>query len=243
MKYLLTIAFDGSKYCGYQKQNNGISVQQVLTQAASELFNNCRITGCSRTDSGVHALGFKATLECDMTEIPEDKVAVAMNCHLPEDISVLSSVSVSDDFHPRYSVKSKEYRYVIYTGTVRDPFLSGRAYHYPKKLDIDKMNEAASYLVGEHDFASFMASGSKIVDTVRHIYSCNVISENNTVTVCVKGNGFLYNMVRIIVGTLISVSEGKLLPSDMPRIIDGKNRKNAGVTAPAHGLYLYNVEY
>lgn len=243
MKYLLTIAYDGSRYCGFQKQNNGISVQQVLTEAASKAFGDCKITGCSRTDSGVHALGFKATLECNATEIPENKVAVAMNCHLPDDISVLSSVIAPDDFHPRYSVLSKEYRYVIHNSTVRDPFLRGRAYQYPKPLDVEKMNEAASYLVGEHDFASFMASGSKITDTVRNIYSCEVISDGSTVTVCIKGNGFLYNMVRIIVGTLIAVSEGRIKPSDIQKILESRDRTNAGSTVPACGLYLYNVEY
>lgn len=243
MKYLLTIAFDGSRYCGYQKQNNGISVQQVLTQAASEIFGECKITGCSRTDSGVHAMGFKATLECERNEIPQEKIPIAMNCHLPDDISVLSARIVSDEFHPRYSVKSKEYRYVIHNDNVRDPFLNGRAYHYPKPLDVAEMKEAAGYFVGEHDFAAFMASGSKIVDTVRTIYSCDVITEGKKVTVCVKGNGFLYNMVRIIVGTLIYVSEGKISSSDIPEIIKSKDRKNAGITVPAHGLYLYNVEY
>lgn len=243
MKYLLTIAYDGSGYCGFQRQNNGISVQQVLTDAATELFGECKITGCSRTDSGVHALGFKATLECRGTSIPQEKVAIALNCRLPDDISVLSSVEVDEGFHPRYSVKSKEYRYVIHNSTVRDPFLRGRAYHFGRTLNVDKMNEAAQYLVGEHDFSSFMSSGSNIEDTVRKIYSCCVVKNGDTVTVCVKGNGFLYNMVRIIVGTLIEVSEGRIKPEAMKDIIEGCDRRLSGPTAPAEGLYLYNVEY
>lgn len=243
MKYLLTIAYDGSGYCGFQRQNNGISVQQVLTEAATELFGECKITGCSRTDSGVHALGFKATLECRGTSIPQEKVAIALNCRLPDDISVLSSVEVDEGFHPRYSVKSKEYRYVIHNSAVRDPFLRGRAYHFGRPLNVDKMNEAAQYLVGEHDFSSFMSSGSNIEDTVRKIYSCCVVKNGDTVTVCVKGNGFLYNMVRIIVGTLIEVSEGRIKPEAMKDIIEGCDRRLSGPTAPAEGLYLYNVEY
>ena len=243
MKYLLTVAYDGANYHGFQKQNNGISVQQVLTEAANGLFGECRITGCSRTDSGVHAIGFKATLECAKTSIPADKVAIAMNCRLPDDVSVLDSVEVDEDFHPRYSVKSKEYRYVIHNNPVRDPFLRGRAYHYPRKLDTDRMNKAASCLVGEHDFSSFMASGSKIEDTVRKIEFCNVVRDGDTVTVCICGNGFLYNMVRIIVGTLIEISEGRCEPEKMKEIIDGADRRLAGPTAPPEGLYLYKVDY
>lgn len=244
MKYLLTVAYDGKNYCGYQKQKNGISVQEKLTEAAMSLFGDgVKITGCSRTDSGVHAKGFKATLECDKTSISEDKVAVAMNTLLPDDISVISSREVAHGFHPRYDVKSKEYRYIINNSGVRDPFLAGRAYHYPKPLDEKIMNVAAKHLIGEHDFSSFMASGSKIVDTVRTIYDCKVERDGDTITVSVIGNGFLYNMVRIIVGTLIYVSEGKIYPSDIPKIIESKSRKNAGITAPACGLYLYNVEY
>ena len=243
MKYLLTVAYDGAGYCGFQKQNNGISVQQVLTEAATELFGECKITGCSRTDSGVHALGFKATLECRDTTIPAEKVAVAMNCRLPDDVSVISSEAVSDDFHPRYSAKSKEYRYVIYNSPVRDPFMKGRAYHYPRRLDAERMNEAAQYLVGEHDFSSFMASGSKIEDAVRKIYFCSVIRDGDKITVSICGNGFLYNMVRIIVGTLIEVSEGRIEPHDIKTIIEQRDRRLSGPTAPPEGLYLYNVEY
>lgn len=244
MKYLLTVAYNGKNYCGYQKQKNGISIQEKLTDAAVSLFGEgVSITGCSRTDSGVHAKGFKATLECRQTSITLDKIPTALNSVLPEDISILDAETVSDSFHPRYDVKSKEYRYVIHNGKIRDPFFAGRAYHYPKPLDHNIMDEAAKCFVGEHDFASFMASGSKIVDTVRTVYSCNVSREGDIITVSIVGNGFLYNMVRIIVGTLISVSDGKIMPTDIISIINARDRSRAGSTAPAHGLYLYDVKY
>ncbi len=244
MKYLLTISYDGRNYCGYQKQKNGVSVQEKLTEAATALFGEgTKITGCSRTDSGVHAVCFKATLESEKAKIKPEKLPSALNAHLPTDISVRDASEVSSDFHPRYSVKEKEYRYIISNSSTRDPFSEGRAYFYPKKLDAEIMNEAAQYLVGRHDFRAFMAAGSKIEDTVREIYSCNVTRNGDNVTVSVCGNGFLYNMVRIIVGTLIAVSDGKLASDDIRKIIESKDRKNAGATAPAEGLYLYNVTY
>ncbi len=246
MKYLLTIAYDGRRYCGYQVQKNGMTVQEELCRAAEAVFGHpCPITGCSRTDSGVHAKDFKATLAVpgDMPSIPPEKVAVAMNCHLPDDISVLASSLVADTFHPRYDVKEKEYRYWIHNAPSRDPFLSGRAWHYPKRLQVSLMHEAAQFFVGEHDFAAFMASGSNVVDTVRTINSCSVTREGDTVMVTVRGNGFLYNMVRIMVGTLVAVSEGKLAPTDIADILISGDRRRAGITAPACGLYLNRVTY
>ncbi len=244
MKYLLTISYNGSRYCGYQKQKNGISIQEKLTDAANAVFGmGAKITGCSRTDRGVHAVGFKATLESDNAKIKPEKLPAALNAHLPDDISVREAAEVDPDFHPRYCVKEKEYRYIICNAPTRDPFMVGRAYFFPKKLDTDLMNQAAQYLVGKHDFASFMSTGSKIQDTVREIYSVSVLREDNIVTISVRGNGFLYNMVRIIVGTLIAVSEGKISKDDITKIIESKDRANAGATAPAEGLYLYSVKY
>jgi tRNA pseudouridine38-40 synthase len=244
VKYLLTISYDGRSYCGYQKQKNGVSVQEKLTDAASALFGEgTKITGCSRTDSGVHAFRFKATLESENARIKSEKLPSALNAHLPADISVRDACEVESGFHPRYSVKEKEYRYIICNATTRDPFSDGRAYFFPKELDEKIMNEAAQYLIGKHDFRAFMASGSKIEDTVREIYSCSVTRDGDNVTVSVRGNGFLYNMVRIIVGTLISVSEGKLSVDDIKTVIESRERKNAGPTAPPEGLYLYDVTY
>lgn len=245
MKYLLTIAYDGRRYHGYQIQKNGLSIQQMLCEAAEAVFHApCAITGCSRTDSGVHALDFKATLEpsCDI-RIPAEKVAVAMNTVLPEDISVLSSVVVPTEFHARYDVKWKEYRYQLYVSAARDPFLSGRAYHYPRALSIDAMAEAATHVVGTHDFRAFMASGSDVTDTVRTIYDCHLEVDKSRISIVVSGNGFLYNMVRILTGTLLSVAEGKRSPEDVPRIITSCDRTQAGITVPPHGLYLSRVSY
>lgn len=244
MKYLLTISYIGSNYCGFQKQNNAISVQQVLTEAAEKVIGfGSKITGCSRTDSGVHALGFKATVEHESINVPCDKLPIAFNSVLPDDISVISAVNVDDDFHPRYSCKAKEYHYLIFNGKLRDPFLSGRAYFYPKSLDVEKMNKGAAYLIGTHDFSSYMASGSSIADTVRTIFSCTVENENDIIKIKIKGNGFLYNMVRIIAGTLINVGEGRIKPADVKEITESKDRSKAGSTAPPYGLYLYSVEY
>ncbi len=246
MKYLLTIAYDGRRYCGYQVQKNGITVQEELCRAAEAVFGRpCPITGCSRTDSGVHAKDFKAALEVDgdTPSIPPEKVAIAMNCHLPEDIAVLSSCEVADAFHPRYDVTEKEYRYLIHNAPPRNPFLAGRAWHYPRALDVAVMNDAAQAFVGEHDFAAFMASGSDVTDTTRTIYACRVDREGDTVAVTVSGNGFLYNMVRIMVGTLVAVSEGKISPCQIPQILRSCDRSRAGITAPACGLYLNRVTY
>ena len=246
MKYLLTIAYDGRRYCGYQVQKNGVSVQEMLGKAAAAVFGRpCPITGCSRTDSGVHALDFKATLETyeDAPGIPTDKIAIAMNCYLPEDIAVREVLEVSDSFHPRYDAKIKEYRYLIHNAKARDPFLAGRAYHYPRPLDEGVMERAAAHFVGTHDFAACMASGSDVTDTVRTVYSCEVSRKGDTLMIHVSGNGFLYNMVRIMVGTLISVSEGRIQPEDIPAVLASRDRRRAGATAPACGLYLYRVTY
>jgi tRNA pseudouridine38-40 synthase len=246
VKYLLTIAYDGRRYCGYQVQKNGNTVQEELCRAAEAVFGrSCPITGCSRTDSGVHAKDFKATLEIEgeTPSIPPEKVAVAMNCHLPEDIAVLSSCVVADAFHPRYDVTAKEYRYLIHNVPSRDPFLAGRAWHYPRPLNVSLMNEAARAFVGEHDFAAFMASGSDVTDTVRTVFDCRVTRDGDTVAITVSGNGFLYHMVRIMVGTLVAVSEGKLLSSDIANILACRDRSRAGITAPACGLYLNAVTY
>jgi tRNA pseudouridine38-40 synthase len=249
VKYLLTIAYDGRRYCGYQVQKNGNTVQEELCRAAEAVFGkSCPITGCSRTDSGVHARDFKATLEIEgeTPSIPPEKVAVAMNCHLPEDIAVLSSCVVADAFHPRYDVKEKEYIYRFYNRSVRDPFEEDRACHVPKPLedaDVIRMQQAAQLLVGTHDFAAYMAQGSKVESTVRTIYRAEILKEGSVICFRVSANGFLYNMVRILAGTLLAVGQGKLEPSDIERITEKKDRSLAGSTMPACGLYLNRVVY
>lgn len=246
MKLLLTISYLGTRYHGFQVQPNGITVQSTLQDAVERVFGyRCPVTGCSRTDSGVHANMFCCTVEtCGApNRVPTEKVAAALNSVLPDDIAVRDVCEKPDGFHPRYDVVSKEYVYLINNSPVKDPFSADRAYHYPVPLDTVRMNEAAAHLVGEHDFAAFCASGSSVKDTVRNIFSCSVNRDENTVVIRICGNGFLYNMVRIVTGTLIYVSEGKLSPEDIDGIILSRDRHRAGFTAPAHGLYLNRVSY
>lgn len=251
MKLKLTLCYDGKKYCGWQAQKNGRSVQETVTSAASSLYGcPCLITGASRTDSGVHAKNYVCTLESadgdDISErIPADAVPHAMNARLPEDIAVIGAETVSDDFHARYSVRSKTYEYIFYDSAVRSPFLSGRAYQIPPLSDeaVRAMNEAAGVMCGERDFASFMAAGSKIQDTVRNVYSAKVERRGDVVVFTVSADGFLYNMVRIMAGTLFFVARGKLTADDIDGIIESRDRSRAGATLPPYGLYLVKVEY
>lgn len=251
MKLKLTLSFDGAAYCGWQAQLNALSVQTVLTAAAKKLYGkDCLITGCSRTDSGVHAKNYVCTLEFadedDITAvIPADAVPFALNSKLPDDIAVLAAETVAKDFHPRYSVRSKTYEYIFYDSRVRSPFYSGRA-HTVKPLSaesIAKMNDAATLMRGKRDFASFMASGSKITDTVRCVFEAKVERRGDTVVFSVTADGFLYNMVRIMAGTLLAVGTGRILPDDIPDIITACDRSRAGVTLPPDGLYLCRVDY
>ena len=252
MKIFLEISYLGSAYCGYQVQPNADTVQGRLNAAARELFGyECDVVGCSRTDSGVHANMFCATLskrgdtgiECD---IPELAIPFALGRFLPNDIVVKSARYVDEAFHPRYDVKKKEYIYKIYTSKLPDPFLYGRVWHYPREIDdgaVAKMNEAARNFVGKHDFSSFMASGSSVASTEREVFEAEVTKEGDIVVFRVSADGFLYNMVRIMTGTLIGVAEGKFTPEDIPEIIASVDRKRAGQTAPPEGLYLNKVYY
>ena len=252
MKVLLHLSYLGTNYCGYQVQPNGVTVQQKLNEAAKQLFGyDCDIVGCSRTDSGVHANEFCATVTKKKenslcTNIPTEKIPQALTHWLPEDISVFAAEEVCEDFHPRYDVKYKEYVYKIWNSPVRDPFTQGRAWHCPKRIDdegLERMKRAAAQYIGKKDFCSFMAADSKVEDTVREVFEAEVEREGNLITFRVRADGFLYNMVRIFVGTLIDVAYGKLEPEDIPKIIEQKDRRAAGSTAPPHGLYLNKVEY
>ena len=228
MKILLHIAFLGTNYCGYQIQPNGITIQQKLNEATRALFGyECDIVGCSRTDSGVHANHFCATVskkgESSLpTTIPTDKIPLAISKYLPMDITVLKAETVENTFHPRYDVKYKEYVYRIWNGAVNNPFLNDRSWHYPKKIsesDIERMNAAAKHFIGTHDFSSYMSSDTKVTDTVRTIYEAYVTANDNVIEFHVSANGFLYNMVRILTGTLIAVCEGKTVPDEIDEII------------------------
>lgn len=252
MKILLQVSFLGTAYCGYQIQPNGVTVQQKLNEATKALFGfDCDIVGCSRTDSGVHAEQFCVSVaekgkNSLTTTIPTDKIPQAIARFLPEDISVISAEEVSEDFHPRYDVKYKEYVYRIWNRSERNPFLCDRTWHYPRELtngDVERMNRAAQYLKGRHDFSSYMATDSKIVDATRTIYDAEVTKRDGVIEFRVSADGFLYHMVRILMGTLIAVAEGKLEPEDISRITDARDRTRAGITAPAEGLFLKRVVY
>lgn len=252
MKVLLHISFLGTKYCGYQIQPNGVTVQQKLNEATRQLFGyDCDIVGCSRTDSGVHANHFCATVTKKGTNsidttIPAEKIPLAIACYLPEDISVFKAEIVDENFHPRYDVKYKEYVYRIWNRPERNPFLYDRTLYYPKHIDGDtlqKMNRAASAFVGTHDFSAYMSADTKVTDTVRTVYSAEVVRDGDIVEFKVSANGFLYNMVRIFTGTLLAVAEGKISPEDIYKITEQKERKKAGITAPPCGLFLNKVVY
>ena len=239
----LTVAYDGTNYCGWQVQPNGVSIQSTLQKAIENLLGGkTDVTGASRTDSGVHALGQVAVFDTDKN-IPDWKYALAINQRLPKDIVVQKSEEVSLDFHPRYTDVEKTYEYRILNRRTQLPKERLYSYFVPKKLNVDKMREAGVYLVGEHDFKSFCSQKTKVLSTVRTIYSLELIEEGDIVTLRVSGNGFLYNMVRIIAGTLIRVGGGELAPDEMPQILGKKDRTAAGPTAPAHGLTMMGIEY
>lgn len=256
MKLLLKIAYDGSAYHGFQYQPGAVSVQGVLTDAVSKAFGmECTVTGCSRTDAGVHALGFCAAVEPkddslkgeSWCTVPAARVHRLLNMHLPDDIAVVGCARVNDSFHPRYAAVSKEYIYRICDSVCPDPFKRQRAYHVKRRISdgqLRLMNECAGILLGKHDFSGFMAQGSSVKDTVRTIYDLNVTrASENEVMLSVRGDGFLYNMVRIITGTLLDAAYGRLNADDVRRALEECDRTRAGATAPPTGLYLNRVEY
>ena len=252
MKLLLRIAYNGAAYCGFQSQTNGKSVQEVLTAAAGRALGfPCSVTGCSRTDAGVHAKGFCAVVapldgETEIT-IPAGRVHRAMAKHLPPDIAVTGACYVPDDFHPRYGVVSKEYVYRMRDARDRDPFQAGLVWQLKKPLTddaIERMNRGAEHLLGKHDFSSFMAAGYKITDAVRTVHTLYIRRNGDgIVELHIAADGFLYNMVRIITGTLTEVAYGDRLPEEMAVILAGCDRRLAGKTAPAEGLFLEKVTY
>ncbi len=242
--YLICISYDGTEFCGYQIQDNGRTVGGVMLKALQRVFGTVsNMAGCSRTDSGVHALNYFISFKADSNMNPET-VVKAVNANLPDDVAVKSCREVPEDFHARYSVVSKEYEYRMYTSDVRSPFLRNHALFLRYPLDVKLLNEAAKSFVGTHDFRSFMASGSKITDTVRTVYKAEVSEkENGLVTFNISADGFLYNMVRIAVGTLLEVQQGKIKPDEITKIIAAKDRSMAGFTAPPQGLYLKEINY
>lgn len=237
------IAYNGAAYHGFQRQENALSVQNVIEDRLSRLTASpVKINGCSRTDTGVHANEFFFSFITEHS-IPCGNIIRGMNSILPPDIAVLDCQEVSKDFHARYSCTGKEYIYKILNRSVRDPFLDGLALHYPFELDIDKMNMAGKYIEGCHDFLAFCGSLGMKENTVRTVYQCKTERDGDMVILTVRGDGFLYNMVRIIAGTLIGVSEGRFSPDIIPDIIESRDRNRAGITAKPCGLYLNRVFY
>ncbi len=239
----LTISYDGSNYHGWQIQKNAITVQEVFQNAVQKVFcEKLDIKGCSRTDSGVHANMYCLSLKTDMN-ISNESVVRALNTYLPKDIAVNSCEEVDDDFHARYSVKSKEYIYKLYNGKIRNPFLEKYAFQYRYPIDVDYLNKEAKAFIGTYDYSGFCSAHSGVEDTVRTVKDFTVWREGDMVYFKVEADGFLYNMVRIMVGTLLFVSEGKIKDGELKEVILSKNRKKAGKTAPAQGLYLNRVNY
>ena len=243
MRIKLVVAYDGTDYCGWQIQKNGITVEEVLNKALSKFFGEeIAVIGASRTDSGVHAKGNVAVFDADVT-MPPDKISYAINNILPDDIRIQSSEQVEGDFHPRYCDTRKTYEYRIFNARFPDPLVRRYSHFVYYPLDEVKMQEGADFLVGTHDFKSFATPKPDVENTVRTIEECTVKREGNMVTIRIVGDGFLYNMVRIIAGSLIKVGNGMIPPTEIKNILEAKDRTRAGHKAPACGLTLCKVDY
>lgn len=239
----LIVAYDGTNYCGWQVQPNGLSVQEVLNRALSDLFGVPVTTiGASRTDAGVHALGNVAVFDTE-ARMPAERVAFALNTHLPEDIRIQGSEEVPPEFHPRFTQTIKTYEYRILNRTFADPCRRLNSTFWYGKLDTDAMQKAAAYLEGTHDFKSLATANPAVTDTVRTIYKTRLWKEEDMIHFQITGNGFLYNMVRIIVGTLMEIGKGTWPPEQMQTILEAKDRSQAGPTARPEGLTLLKIEY
>ncbi len=237
------MAYRGTAYHGFQRQDNAITVEQVVEECVSRVLDtDTKIIGCSRTDTGVHANQFCFSLKTDRS-IPCRNFLRGVNGYLPPDISLLSCEDIDEDFHARYSCKAKEYMYLIHANESKNPFAEDLQYHYRRDMDIQLMYTAAQHLVGTHDFKSFCSARTEKTDTTRTIYSIDIEKNKDLVKVLVKGDGFLYNMVRIIIGTLIYVNEKRIAPDEISDILKARDRLCAGKTAMAHGLYLNRVFY
>ncbi|NLL34979.1 MAG: tRNA pseudouridine(38-40) synthase TruA [Clostridiales bacterium] len=239
----LRLAYDGTNYHGWQEQSNLPTVAQTLRKAIEAVVGSrINLIGCGRTDTGVHAETYVANFQTS-SSIPTDRIPYAINTKLPSDISVYEAAEVPLSFHSVFSSTKKEYTYVIYCNRVKNPFYHNRAMFYPKPLDIEIMRRAAAEFLGEHDFRAFRSVGSNVKTTVRTLFSFDVDVEGELVKLRVSANGFLYNMARTLVGTLLYVSEGKITPEDIRGIFESGERMNAGPTVPACGLYMTDVLY
>lgn len=242
-RILLIIAYDGTEYCGWQIQPNGVTIEAVLNRELTRLLGEeIKVIGASRTDAGVHAMGNVCVFDTD-TRIPPEKISYALNQSLPEDIVVQQSREVAPDFHPRKCESRKTYEYRILNRTMRDPNCRRNTYFYHWELDVAAMQEAGTFLIGEHDYQSFCSPATEAETTVRTIHALTVEKEGDLITIRITGNGFLYNMVRIITGTLLEVGNGKRKPDEIAEILEKKDRAAAGPTAPACGLTLMKIEF
>jgi tRNA pseudouridine38-40 synthase len=247
VKFRLVIAYDGTNYEGWQVQKTGLGVQQRVEEAVLKLFPGAgRVQGSSRTDTGVHALGMVAHVEIPVAQfkMEDRKLALALNAFLPEDIRVLTATRARKDFHARFHARGKQYRYTIWNFRVMNPLLRTQAWHVPLTLDVAAMRRAARVFVGKHDFKSFAANrGYEMESTVRTVTRCELKRSGHTLTVIIEGDGFLYKMCRGIAGTLVQVGQGRFAPEDVKAMLDARDRRLAGMTAPAHGLVLWKVFY
>lgn len=242
-RIMLKVAYDGTAYHGWQIQPNGETIEGVLNRCLSELLQEkIEVIGASRTDSGVHAKENIAVFDTNSL-MPPEKVAYALNVRLPEDIRIQGSEEVAADFHPRHCDSRKTYEYRIYNATFSMPTERLYSYFTYVPLDVEKMREAAGYFVGMHDFKSFCSADTQVENTVRQVESVEVCKVDNVITIRVTGRGFLYNMVRIMAGTLMEVGRGRLKPEDIKGILEAKDRNAAGPTAPACGLTLVKYEF
>ncbi|KAB2329265.1 tRNA pseudouridine(38-40) synthase TruA [Cytobacillus depressus] len=243
-RFKCLVAYDGTLFSGYQVQPNKRTVQGELENALQKLHKGTevKVTASGRTDAGVHAKRQVIHFESELN-IPLPKWDIALNSILPDDIAIMSTEEASSDFHARFDAKGKEYRYFLTLSAKRDPFTRNYAYQYPYSLNIPAMKEAAGYLIGTHDFTSFCSAKTEVEDKIREVREIELIEDRGSLVFRFVGNGFLYNMVRILVGTLLEVGSGERAPDSMIDILEKKDRSFAGKTAPAHGLYLWNVHY
>ena len=240
---MLRVAYDGTDFCGWQIQNEKRTVEGELNTAINKLTGeDILVIGASRTDSGVHAKGNVAVFDTE-SAIPADKFMYALNTLLHEDVSVVDSLQVSDDFHPRHCKSVKTYEYRIYTSRINDPLKRRYAYRFPANLDVEAMDEAAKYLIGVHDFKSFCCVRTQAETTVREIFSADVFRDGEDIVIRVSGAGFLYNMVRIIAGSLMEVGSGKYEASHIKEVLEKMDRTSAGFTAEPQGLTLIGIEF
>lgn len=239
----LRLRYDGSRYHGWQVQKNAITVAQTMEEALAKVCGErVKLTGCGRTDAGVHALRYCANFRSDCT-VPVDRMPLAVNSRLPDDIAVVDAVEVPGDFNAIDSCVKKEYVYKILNSRIPDPFLADRVCFYPQRLDISLMQAAARAFEGTHDFKAVRSEGTQTKTTVRTVYWCRAEKDGDLITVSICANGFLYNMCRAMVGTMVYASYGKLIPEEIPALLEKRDRRLTGPTMPPQGLYLNRVWY